>query len=115
MKVISKIALCLVLVSMLFTLVACGGSTKADGKLEGTYSGKYTYDGAEISVVITLKEDGTYTKDSTVDGVPSSTAGDYELKDGKVVLYTSPDHMSGIAYKYVDGHLENDYGKFVKK
>ena len=113
MKAVSKISLCLVIVFMLSVLVSC---TYSDNKLEGTYSGKYMYDGSEIYVVITLDENGQYTKDTTIDGQTSpSTSGDYELKDGKVRLYSSTDHKSWIAYNYVDGHLENDYGKFTKK
>ncbi len=112
MKTVSKISLCLVIVLVLSVLVSCNYS---DNKLEGTYSGKYMYDGSEIYVEITLDENGHYTKESTIDGQASpSASGDYELKDGKVFLYSSSDHQSGIVYDYVDGHLENDYGKFTK-
>ena len=114
MKIVSKIVLLLTVVSMLFVLASCTQSD--DNKLEGTYSGTYMYEGSEISVVITLDENGKYTRDSTVNGEASpSVSGDYELKDGRVRLYSTEDHQSWIAYIYVDGHLENDYGKFTKK
>ena len=113
MKTASKISLCLIIVIMLSVLASC---TYSDNKLEGTYSGTYMYDGSEISVVITLDENGQYTKSSTIDGQASpSTSGDYELIDGKVRLYSSADHLSWIAYDYIDGHLENDYGQLTKK
>lgn len=116
MKAVSKISLCLVIVFMLSVLVSCTNSDSySDNKLEGTYSGTYMYDGSEIYVVITLDENGQYTKDSTINGQASpSASGDYELKDGKVYLYSTADHLSWIAYDYVDGHLENDHGKFTK-
>ncbi|MBR6740784.1 MAG: hypothetical protein IKM04_06940 [Clostridia bacterium] len=118
MKKISILSLCIVIVLMLSVLVSCSGGSgsKSDKKLAGSYSGNYIYDGAEISIVITLNEDGTYTYDATKDGQPSSSrTGDYELKDGEVYLYNTSDHQSWIKYDYVDGHLENENGEFTKK
>ena len=109
MKTFSKLSLVLALVCLLTVLASC-----SDSKLEGTYSGTYNYEGKEISVVITLGEDGTYTRESTIDGEKQpASSGDYELKDGKVFLY-SADHRSGVTYQYVDGALKNDFGTFTK-
>ena len=110
MKTFSKLSLVLALVCLLTVLASCSSASK----LEGTYSGTYTYEGKEISVVITLGEDGTYTRESTIDGEKQpASSGDYELKDGKVFLYAA-DHQSGVTYQYVDGYLQNDFGKFTK-
>ena len=112
MKTTSKISVCLVIALMLSILAACS----SDNKLEGTYSGSYTYDENEFYVEITLKEDGTYTRVYDKNGEPhKSESGDYELIDGKVRLYVAEDHGVWNIYDYKDGHLESDGRIFTKK
>lgn len=112
MKTSSKISFFLVVVFILSALAACS----SDSKLEGTYSGSYTYDENEFYVEITLNEDGTYTRVYEKNGEPhKSEEGDYELKDGKVYLYVVDDHSVWNAYDYIDGQLESDGRIFTKK
>ena len=113
MKTSSKISFLLAILFIISLFAACSSS---NNKLEGTYTGSYTYDESEFYVEITLKEDGTFTRVYEKDGQPhKSEEGDYELIEGKVRLYVTKDHSVWNAYDYKDGHLENEGRVFTKK
>lgn len=113
MKTTSKISLFLVIALILSVFAAC---SSPDKKLEGTYTGSYTFDDNEFYVEITLKDDGTYTRVYEKNGAPhKSEDGDYELLNGTVRLYVAPDHSVWNTYNFVDGHLETEDWVFTKK
>lgn len=113
MKTSSKISFCIVIALILSVLVAC---SSPNNKLEGTYSGSYTYDDNEFYVEITLNEDGTYTRVYEKNGESyKSEEGDYEVLEGKIRLYVASDHSVWNVYDYVDGHLETEGRIFTKK
>ena len=112
MKKSSKISFLLAILFVISLFAACSSGNK----LEGTYTGSYTYDDSEFYVEITLKEDGTYTRVYEKDGQPHETEdGDYALIEGKVYLYVTEDHSVWNKYDYKDGHLESDGRIFNKK
>lgn len=113
-KAIKIISVCLVLILLVTTLLACSPSVE---EVTGTYSGSYTYNGNKFYVVIMLYNDGTYARATAKNGnLSTSEAGDYEIKGSKIRLYDSNTaHGSWIDYNYSSGVLETNGHKFTKE
>ena len=115
-KTIRAVSVCLVVVMIISTLVACSPSVE---EVVGTYSGSYTYNGNRFNVVIMLYDDGTYVKAIGKNGSVSSVeSGDYEIRGNEIRLYDSDtvvEHGSWTDYKYSKDTLENNGNKLTKE
>lgn len=77
MKTFSKILVVVLVLSMVFTLVACSSDKDKKAKLIGTWVFK------QLTEEMTFKEDGTFTYN--LYGYSTGT-GTYEVKDGKLTM-----------------------------
>ena len=112
MKSMTKIiSVCLVILTLMMVFVSCGLSA-AD--VAGSYYCKYTYNGNEFEVTITLDEDMNYTKNTIKNGIHSTAVGKYEIGDNEISLISSVDSSAKIIYTYSDGVLTNNDRDFVK-
>ncbi len=111
---VRNISLCLVIVLLIGILAACGISKD---ELVGSWTGTYTYNGNRFDVAIVFKSSGSYSKATMKNGTLSSTeTGDWEIKGGKVILYSDAATYHGVSttYNYKGGKLENNNHYFSK-
>ena len=88
--------------------------SSGDG-IYGTWEGEWDYNGAHITCVMVVKEDGTYERQHTKDGAPSGEdAGDFTFDGKALITYKDAAHTSYIQYDYVDGQLTNN-GHYLNK
>ncbi len=114
-RVVKMTSLCLIISVMITLFTACSPSMK---DVIGTYSGTYTHNENDYTIVITLTEDGKYVKTKAKnDGNPTTETGNFEI-DGKSVLLYDSDSItpqgSYTRYQYKNNILENNNHEFVK-
>ena len=114
MKHITKIALIVIIISLLAVMLA--SCSLSQEEVAGVYVGNYTQDGNTFRVKIILTERGTYGKVTTKNNQPeSSVSGYYDIEDDQILLYDSRVLSTYTEYRYSDDQLEKDGKIFTKQ
>ena len=114
-KMLSALLAATLLLTLCLALAGCGGKEGRSDGIYGTWEGEWDYNGAHITCVMVVKEDGTYERQHTKDGAPSGEdAGDFTFDGKALITYKDTSHTSYIQYDYVDGQLTNN-GHYLNK
>ena len=114
-KILSALLAATLLLTLCLALAGCGGKEGRSDGIYGIWEGEWDYNGAHITCVMVVKEDGTYERKHTKDGAPSGEdAGDFVFDGKALITYKDAAHTSYIQYDYVDGQLTNN-GHYLNK
>ncbi|MBO5858513.1 MAG: hypothetical protein J6R20_01905 [Clostridia bacterium] len=112
MKKFKALVAVVLLCTICFSLCSCGINKE---EAIGTWSSTYVYNGNDIAVTFTLRDDGSYSYRLFKNGVLNTIeSGTYDVKSTKIVLNINGNTGSTRTYKVKGDALVNNNHKFYK-